>query len=94
MPTIAIHLPDDPATLDLSGSPHDLPVDIYEAALDLYAVHVEESRNPRAAVLATARLATDAARMQGWPKDKAALFGDIVARLAQEICDDALRAVD
>jgi hypothetical protein len=91
---ITINLPDDPATLDLAGDPRDLPGPLYEQILDVYAAQVSASREPLAAVLATARMVTEAARVRRWPIAPAARLGDIAAKLCQTVCDDALRMVD
>ena len=90
----AIHLPKDPASLDLRGDPRDLPGAIYEAILDLYVMHVDQSGNPRAAVLATARMVTENARLRRWPRAQADQLGDIAAKLCQDVCDETIGAVD
>jgi hypothetical protein len=94
MPMSVIPLPDRAESLDLGGDPHDLPGDLYEWILNRYAEEVAQTREPRSAVLAVARMVTDGARFRRWSRWHCDVAGDIAAKLCQSVCDDTLRAVD
>lgn len=89
-----ISLPGDAKSLDLGGDPRDLPGDLYEWILDTYADVVRDTHEPRSAVLAVARMVTEAARFKRWHRRDADVIGDIAAKLCQSVCDATLRAVD
>ena len=94
MPKITDLIPADPVAMLRTGNPNDLPGDLYDAIIEVYAGLVSINRNPLASVPATARTMEAAARQRGYTANQAARLGDMAAMLCQEIATGILLAVD